>query len=89
MSKPTEVDLDMLRNLTAAASPAPWRSMIEGRDHTSGDTFIMIGEGDDRGEDLYLSRDSGPANGTDHDFIAAARNWMEELLDEIEGLRVG
>jgi hypothetical protein len=42
---------------------------------------------DDRDEDLYLSRDSGPAGVADHDFIAAARNLMIDLLDEIDRLR--
>jgi len=25
------------------ASPGPWKAMIEGRDHTSGSSFIMVG----------------------------------------------
>jgi len=61
--------------------------MIEGRDHVSGDSFIMIGREDDRDEDLYLMRDSGPASASDHDFVAAARNWVVVLLDEVDRLR--
>jgi hypothetical protein len=61
--------------------------MVEGRDHTSGDSFIMIGREDDRDEDMYVSRDSGPASAADLDFIAAARNYLPRLLDEIIELR--
>ncbi len=61
--------------------------MIERRDHHAGDNFIMIGREDDRDEDPYLNRDSGPASAADHDFIAAARNYMGPLLGEIDRLR--
>ena len=83
----TEEEIAWLRTLTANASPAPWRSMIEGRNHHAGDSFIMIGREDDRDEDLYLTRDSGPASSADHDLVAAARNYIDVLLDEIEFLR--
>ena len=85
VSGPTisDEELDRLRRLANAASPPPWRSMIEGRDHHSGDTFIMIGPEGDRGEDLYLHRDSGLASSADHDFIASARTDIDALLDEI------
>ncbi len=83
----TDAELEALRRLAHAASPAPWRSMIEGRDHVAGDNFIMIGREDDRDEDLYLRCDSGPASVADHDFVAAARNYIERLLDEIARLR--
>ena len=61
--------------------------MIEGRDHTSGDSFIMVGRADDRDEDMYVTRDSGPPSRPDLDFIAAARNYLPRLLDEIARLR--
>lgn len=83
----TDEELEQLRKLADAASPPPWRSMIEGRDHHSGDNFIIIGRDDDRDEDLYLNRDSGPASVADHDFIAAARNYIGALLEEIDRLR--
>lgn len=51
--------------------------MVEGRDHHGGDSFIMMGAEDDRDEDLYLNRDSGLASVADHDFIAAARNYID------------
>ena len=79
-------DLRRLRQLDEAATPPPWRSMIEGRDHWSGDNFIMIGEGEERGEDLYLRRDQLPASDADQDFVAASRNLIGPLLDEVERL---
>lgn len=73
--------------LSLLADPAPWTSSIEGRDHDSGDTFIMIGAADDRRQDLYLSRDSGPADGATHDLIAVARNALPLLIEEVRRLR--
>lgn len=83
----TDAELDELRRLCERAAPPPWRAMVEGRDHTSGDSFIMIGREDDRDEDMYVSRDSGPASASDLDFIAAARNYLPRLVDEIIELR--
>lgn len=80
-------ELDELRRLSERATPAPWRAMVEGRDYTSGDSFIMIGREDDRDEDMYVSRDSGPASSADLDLIATARNYLPRLLDEIAKLR--
>ncbi len=89
MSKPsiTDEQLELLRELANAASPPPWRSMVEGRDHRAGDAFIMMGREDDQDEDLYLNRDSGPASAADLDFVAAARNYIDALLDEVDRLR--
>jgi hypothetical protein len=83
----TDAEIDELRRLCAHATPAPWRAMVEGRDHSAGDSFIMIGRDDDRDEDMYVTRDSGPASNSDLDFIAAARNYLPRLIDEIAELR--
>lgn len=83
----TDAEIHELRQLCERATPAPWRAMVEGRDHSSGDSFIMVGREDDRDEDMYVSRDSGPAAHTDLDFIAAARNYLPRLLEELEELR--
>lgn len=59
---PTALDdekLNRLMRLSDRGDPPPWNASVEGRDHMSGDTFIMIGAEGDRREDLYLSRDSG------------------------------
>jgi hypothetical protein len=45
----------------------------EGRDHSSGDSFIMAGEGNERSEDIYVTRDTGPADASVLDLIAEAR----------------
>jgi hypothetical protein len=83
----TDAEIEELRRLCDQATPAPWRSMVQGRDHSAGDSFIMIGRDDDRDEDMYVSRDSGPASNSDLDFIAAARNYLPRLIDEIVELR--
>jgi hypothetical protein len=61
-----------------AATPGPWRSFIEGRDHTSGDSFIQT-----TGDDIYLTG----ATAADQDFIANARQDIMRLVDEIRRLR--
>ncbi|WP_322419203.1 hypothetical protein [Mesorhizobium huakuii] len=73
-------ELEMIKNRCAQATPWPWSSFVEGRDHTSGSNFIMTGHG---GEDFELS------GGTvaDQDFIAHARQDIPRLLAEIERLR--
>jgi hypothetical protein len=83
----TDREIDELCQLCERATLAPWRAMAEGRDHTSGDSFIMVGREDDRDEDMYVSRDSGPATPGDLDFIAAARDFLPRLLDELVKLR--
>lgn len=65
------------------ASPGPWRSMIEGREHTSGASFIMTGPPNARGEDIELSG----ATQDDQDFIAHARLDVPQLLEEVRRLR--
>jgi hypothetical protein len=81
-------DLAEISRRCEAATPGPWRSMVEGRDHQSGDSFIMIGVGPERREDLYLSVGDGrPASSADHDFIAAAREDVPRLLAEVDRLR--
>jgi hypothetical protein len=48
----TDEELAMIRARCDAATPGPWRSYIEGRDHTSGSDFIMTGEGKSRSKDI-------------------------------------
>jgi hypothetical protein len=54
------------------------KSYVEGRDHTSGDSFIMTGDAD-----IYLTG----ATVEDHDFIAGARQDVPLLIHEIRRLR--
>jgi hypothetical protein len=67
-----DATLDRLMRLSESADPPPWRSSIEDRDHTAGDSFIMIGPDNDRREDMYVSRDSGPASPSTLDLLADA-----------------
>jgi len=61
--------------------------MREGRDHTSGDSFIMTGPSGDRHGDLYVTSGDRPASAADYEFVANAREDVPALLDEIERLR--
>ena len=52
------------RGSHVCALTAP-RDGIEGRDQTSGDRFIDVGEGDQRRKDMYVSREVTPAGVVD------------------------
>jgi hypothetical protein len=74
----------------AAATPGPWRSMVEGRDHLSGDSFLMTGTEDHRGPDLYMTWDPvthDDQRRADQDFIAHARHDIPDMAAEIRRLR--
>ncbi|GAA0976043.1 hypothetical protein GCM10009555_035030 [Acrocarpospora macrocephala] len=79
----TDAELGLLRNLGDAGSPLPWRAMVEGRDHWSGDSFIMIGPEDRREDDMYVSREYGRTGTANLDLTAGARTALPRLLDEI------
>lgn len=80
----TEEYLAGIERRIAAASPGPWRSYVEGRDHDSGSSFIMSGPPEHRGEDIELIG----ATVADQDFIAHARTDLPNLLAEVRRLRV-
>jgi hypothetical protein len=82
-------ELNEILNRCEAASKGPWRSVIEGRDHTSGNSFIMTGIEDNeniwsknRGEDINLIG----ATIEDQDFIAHAKQDIPKLISEIKKL---
>ncbi len=79
----SESQLMEIKARCEAATPGPWTSFIEGRDHTSGDSFIQRGILDAWQEELYLTG----ATVADHDFIAHARQDIPLLLAEIERLQ--
>lgn len=79
----SEETLDWLQALSDRCDPPPWTASVEGRDHQSGDDFIVVGHEGDRGEDIYVTRDSGPANSAYLDLIAAARSCLPSLIEEI------
>jgi hypothetical protein len=84
---PTDAELDEMDRRVGAASPAPWESSVEGRDHESGDSFILIGDLDDAQPDMYVSHDGVPAPAADLDFIAHARQDVPRLIAEVRRLR--
>lgn len=79
----TDDDLNAIQLRVVAAQIGPWKSFIEGRDHISGSSFIMTGEGENRGEDIELNG----ATEADQDFIAAARQDVPLLLKEVRALK--
>jgi len=82
-----EETLKMLEELSSQCDPVPWTAFVEGRDGLSFASFIQTGEGDSRGEDIYVRRDGGPASAACLDLIAAARTWLPELLAEVREAR--
>jgi hypothetical protein len=80
-------ELDRLELLSERCDPPPWKAMVEGRDHFSGASFIQVGVDDDRGEDIYVTRDSGPADASFLDLIAAARTYLPLLIAEVREAR--
>ena len=76
-------ELESMPHRCELATLGPWQSFIEGRDHTSGSSFIMTGAGTGRGNDIELSG----ATVADQDFIAHARQDIPRLLAEISRLR--
>jgi hypothetical protein len=74
----SDQELDEIERRAHTATVGPWKSFVEGRDFTSGDSFIRTG-----GEDIYLSG----ATVADQDFIANARADVPRLVAEIRALR--
>ena len=86
----TDSELNEIEKKLSKAKKGSWKSMIEGRDHNSGDSFIMTGikEGEDiwsenRDADIYLTG----ATNSDQDFIANAKQDIPKLLTEIKRLK--
>lgn len=79
----TDEELAAIAARCAGASPGPWRSYIEGRDHESGSNFIMTGMGPSRGKDIELTG----ATTADQDFIAHARQDLPRLVAEVQDLQ--
>ena len=76
-------ELQRIEKLYLAARAGPWCSYIEGRDHTSGSDFIMIGEDENRSDDIELLG----ATKADQDFIASARQDVPKLVAEVKRLK--
>lgn len=79
----TDKELQEIENRCQATQRGPWTSCIENRDHVSGNSFIMTGKDDNRGNDIELLG----ATDADQDFIAAARQDIPKLIEEIRELK--
>ena len=79
----TDGELDEIEALCGAATKAPWESFVEGRDHTSGSSFIRTGGLGDKSPDIELLG----ATTADQDFIARARQDVPRLVQEVRRLR--
>jgi len=75
-------ELENIRQRLANVTPGEWKAYVEGRDFTSGSSFIMVEEGGQRKDDIEIAG----ASETDIDFIAHARKDVAKLLDEIDRL---
>lgn len=83
----TNETLDELERLSERCDPGPWFAVVEGRDSESGDSFIQTGLDGRRGEDIYVTRDSGPAAAAYLDLLAAARTYLPLLVEELRASR--
>jgi len=82
-----DLDDDQLREIEercSRASKGPWKSWIEGRDHTSGSSFIRTSE---PVEAPNAAIELSGATDADQDFIAHAREDVPRLLGELRRLR--
>ena len=76
MMKDTEIK--QIQERCERATKGPWISFVEGRDHTSGSSFIRTA-----GNDIELTG----ASADDQDFIAHARQDIPALIEEVCRLR--
>jgi hypothetical protein len=74
----SDEELDLIEARIREATSGPWASFVEGRDHTSGSSFIRTPV-----NDIELSG----ASASDQDFIAHARDDIPKLLREVRRLR--
>ena len=76
----TEEQLREIGLRCAKAQNGPWQPYIEGRDHDSGNSFIMTGNDDNRGEDIEMTG----ATVADFDFIAHSKQDIPLLIKKSE-----
>jgi hypothetical protein len=84
----SDEEIAELEALTAAATPGPWVANIEEEAPIGGDSMIGLdGLPGDSPPDMYVFHDRRIAPSADIKFIAAARNYMPQLLNELRRLR--
>jgi len=91
-SEISSAELDAIDRRSNLASPSPWTAFVEGRDHSSGDTFIKIGVEHDDTHDMYVTvskagEGTKTASAIDLDFIAHARQDIPRLIEEVRRLK--
>ncbi|MEJ0032425.1 MAG: hypothetical protein WDO15_19660 [Bacteroidota bacterium] len=74
----SDAELQEILNRCQNATPGPWVSFVEGRDHESGSSFIQTSGGD-----IELLGTST----ADQDFIAHSRTDIPKLIEEIRRLK--
>lgn len=72
-------EINEIKQRCEEATSGPWRSFVEPRDMWGGANFIMTGENNEHGDGIYFSW----VTTEDQDFIAAARQDIPRLLNEI------
>jgi len=75
--------LEEIEERLSKVNKSNWVPCIEGRDFTSGSSFIMTMNGDRRGDDIEIIG----ASDTEIDFIGHAKQDIATLLDEVYRLR--
>ena len=75
----TKEELNKIEERLNKAQKGIWKAYIEGKDHTSGSSFIMTGIGSERGNDIELFG----ATEADYDFIANAKQDIPKLIAEL------
>lgn len=82
----TNEEISEINARLEACTPGPWTSFFEGRDHTSGDSFIQTAT-----QDIYIHADDYAGGGghfcSDLDFIANSKQDIPRLIAEVERLR--
>jgi len=73
-------ELDKIEERLNNAQKGIWKAYIEGREHTSGSSFIMTGIGEERGNDIEMYG----ATEADYDFIANAKQDIPKLITELK-----
>lgn len=79
----TDKEIEEIQTRWTNSQKGEWKAYIEGRDHTSGSSFIMTGVGNERGEDIEMFG----ATLADYEFISHAKQDIPKLIAEIKRLK--
>lgn len=82
INKETE-KINIIYNELEKLNKTKWKSFVEGRDFTSGSSFIMVTNGSERENDIEVLG----ANNDEVDFIANSKKNIKFLIEEIKKLQ--